>query len=258
MRNQISNTYTPFFKGLLFGLVALSFSQNINASIRFPASYLQSDMGPVPDMITGEILQEDDSGVLDSMRQNFEHWQAQETFADQWNLESTGLYVFPNQNEKRAYFQRMMLKYVDKRVSGELKKQQNDPTNPNMQQVATINNIVQPAGGMVLGHGVKFKIRARPIQGRVFLIIQNPIMDYETKMSLDGRVIMSATRNIESLGIRSGINYDMHYHSWEAHVDKQLTETLMARASSSGKGSDQVAFESGTNKTFQLIYSTSF
>ncbi len=245
---------------VVFGALFLSVSAHAQGPGRFPATYVQSDMDPTPDMLDEQPLVEDDSGVLDSMRQNFNRWQNQETYADQWNLESTGLFVGPDEGQKKSYFQRMMLKYIDKRFSGELKRQQEDPSTGHhgLQQVATINNVIQPSGGMNMGQGVKLKLRARPIQGRVFLLIQNPIMDYETKVSLDGRVIMSANRSIDFLGVKAGVNYDMHYHAWEAHVDKTLTETLMARASSSGQSDRVMAFENGSNQTYQLIYSTPF
>lgn len=68
------------------------------------------------------IFAEDDAGVMKDMKASLGAWEAAEEYARIWDLEDTGLYNTPTTEQKQKYITKKMLRYADKRFSGEMKK----------------------------------------------------------------------------------------------------------------------------------------
>src|SRR5690606_16227783 len=99
---------------------------------RAPANFIPDDqIEPLPlqqRLWIQEILVEDNSGVLETTRNNFMHWHEKEEYVRKWNVEATGDLATPSAEWKRSYLMKQMLKYVDKRISGEIKNAEEGST----------------------------------------------------------------------------------------------------------------------------------
>ena len=119
------------------------FNPNYRIQERSPSNFIpDTEFSPAPEQKESwlsYVFVPDRAGVLDSMQKDFDNWRQTEEYADNWDMDSTGLYekqlnreCLNNRNSisteacesefKVRYFNRRILKYVDKRISGKSEK----------------------------------------------------------------------------------------------------------------------------------------
>ncbi len=269
--------------------------------IRTPAStgYRENMMEDVPaPAVTGinRIFVQDENGILNSMKDSNTKWRTTEQNAENWNLESTGLYETPSDEEKGLYYKKSFLKYLEKRFLGEIRRQgktvftatkatkkdqpketdketkkenikkeesknadestalMSDEARKNMNKV---RKILDPTASKQIAKNTQLKVRVRPLQGRVFFVLQNPYADTELRLSAKKEVVVNMNRNFDSIGLGTSVNYEATQKVWAAQVNKTITNTISANFSSSQKTS-QMAFSGGAIKVVQLVYNLPF
>ena len=98
---------------VFMALVAIANEDLVN---RAPANFIPDDdieITPFEQTLWIEnAMQEDDAGVLRSMKNEVMKWQEKREYAHNWNLESTGLYFYPEQAEQTRFIEKNMLKYA--------------------------------------------------------------------------------------------------------------------------------------------------
>lgn len=254
---------------------------------RVPASstYRQNMIDAPPAMptpIINRLLMEDEKGVLRSVRENTERWNNQEQMAENWNMESSGLYDTPSDEEKGLYYKKSFLKYLEKRFLGEVKRQGKTvftPTKPSYEErrqqqngqdkngederteaqksVSNIKKVLGPTASSDITKNTKLKMRLRPLQGRVFFVLQNPYADTEVRLSAKKEAVMNVNKNFEKVGLGTSVNYQMTQKVWSTQINKTITETVSAQISSSQKASE-MAFSGSSAKVFQVVYNLPF
>lgn len=200
------------------------------------------------------VMVEDDRGVLKKIKKDMNTWNDKEEYAKQWNLESTGLYKTPTNERKVKYLQKNLLKYLDKRISGEVKRAEKGST---LHSVGQAQKALKPQTKVQLGSRTKLRIKAKVLQGKAFVIVNNPYVKHETTVRVNGKVKMNFKRELKDLGMEANIDYRVKDGEWTAYVDKGITKNVIARVSSE-QNDKTMAFTKNTNRTVELMYSHRF
>ena len=226
---------------------------------RGPNSYVPADEVEVVPSLEQEswmnkILVEDNSGVLRGVRNDIKNWEEKDEYAKLWNLKSTGLYETPNQAAKKQYLDKKILKYVDKRISGEVKNAEEGSA---LHRVGQVQKALKPNAEAQISKRIKLKFKARVLQQKAIVRVDNPWVDYNSEINADGQVQMNMHKDIKSLGVKTNVQYQLSEETWVATVDRPLNAQWTARVSSSQTDKD-MAFSEDSNRTVQLLYNLSW
>lgn len=243
--------------GALMAPVVQTFAQ-AKAPSRAPANFVPDDqIEPLPleqRLWIQEILVDDDAGVLSTMRSNFKHWQEKEEYVRKWNIEPTGDLVTPDAKWKKGYLMRQLLKYADKRLSGEIKNAEEGST---FHTVGQVEQALRPDAEAQISKLVSIKLRARVLQGKAILLVNNPWVNAHADVKLDGSVNVHFDKNIEELGVKTALDFDVKDGIYVARVEKPLTTEITARFSAS-QPMDKGPFKSESDSRIELSYSKGF
>jgi hypothetical protein len=250
----MTNLKTALFLILLIPTLVLA-----QGTKRAPAHFVPNDdVEPQPIVQNHIWLQDvfvkDDEGHLDATRNQIAEWSEKEEYAKNWNVKSTGLYNTPEEKEKKSYFNRQMLKYADKRLAGEVKNSEEGSV---MQSVGQAQKALAPSAQVGISKNVKVKFRARVLQGKASMAIENPYLDHETEVKTSGSVNMKTEKNLKSIGLLAGVDYAVTEKTWTARFDKTITERISARVSSS-QTDKSMAFSADSDRIVQVMYSLPF
>ncbi len=176
------------------------------------------------------ILVEDTAGVMKGMKRNYDSWEKEEEYAKNWNVASTGLYDIKDQEDRKKYFNRYILKYLDKRLSGEIKQAEEGST---LHRVGKVQKALKPQTRVEVSRNLRFKFKARVLQGKALMFVENPWINNETSVKLDGRVNINVNKDITALGLKANFDYNVNDSEFDARLDKPLTKEITARVSTS-------------------------
>lgn len=228
------------------------------SNTRGPSNFVPNDdIEPLPfenRKWTQDILVEDDAGVLSDMRSKFMGWKKTEDYARNWNIESTGLFKVPTEQKRKEFFNRRILKYADKRFSGEVKNAERGST---LHRVGKVHKALRPQTTASITDNIKVRFKARVLQGKIIMKVENPYLEYESSVNADGRVRMHAKKDFKQLQLKASMDYDAMEEEYVARVDRPLTQKLTARVSSA-QNHRKVAFSGQSNKTVELLFNHSF
>lgn len=219
---------------------------------RGPASLIPRDdieaMPAVQDEVwLSNVFVEDRAGVMNNMRHTFSEWERMEEYRRNWDIGSTGLYNTPDMEQKRAWFNRMILRYAEKRFTGELKRAEAGST---LKKIQTAQKALRPDTSASITKNFKIKFRAKVLRMQGQMLLINPWVESETVFRADGRINTRVSKTFADLGLRTDFNYQLKEGIWEARMAKPLTQTVHAVISS--RKVEEV------DNTVQLIYNTRF
>lgn len=228
---------------------------------RSPATYTPSDdIIVVPqgaDVWTQNIVVEDDAGIMNSMGQQLEAWRAIEQYAQDWDLQDTGLYITPSAEQQKRFVNKGLLRYLDKRLSGEIKQAERGST---LHSVGKAHKALKPKIEAGITQNIKLKFRARVLQGRGYIVVQNPYVDANAMVSASGRVELNVEKSFHEVGVHSKVQYNVDQGFWVAQIDKRLTDQISARVTSEQAVDSKMLPHLGTqsNQTVQVMYHLPF
>ena len=188
------------------------------------------------------------------MKSQIAGWEKREEYVRNWDLESTGLYVLPSNGEKRRHFERFLLRYLDKRLSGEIKKSEEGST---LRKVGEVQKALSPKAEAAFSKNFKIKVRAKVLQRTAKVILDNPYVDSHADIDSRGNVNVNVSRNIAALGVHTHVNYQLQNEAWSATFDRQITGNLLGRISSSQSQRD-MAFSGRSDTRLELLFNKSF
>jgi hypothetical protein len=223
---------------------------------RGPASTVPGDdIQPEPvyqKIWLSKVWVEDSAGVMKRMKNEFSNWREIEEYRNNWDIESTGLYDTPDMGRKKNHFNKMLLKYVDKRVSGEVK---NASKGSALQKVRSVKQALKPNTSASISKNIKLKFRAKILRMRAYMNVVNPWVKAETEVHLTkGQVFSRLQKRFSDLGIDTRFEYRMHNNDFTASVSKPLGNNITAVVSNTQKISNR----NDADSIFQLQYYTSF
>ncbi len=225
---------------------------------RGPASTVPNDdIQPAPaaqEIWLNNVWVEDSAGVMNQMKNEFAAWERMEEYRRQWDIESTGQYDTPDRSDKQKWFNKMLLRYADKRITGELK---NAEVGSTLQKVRSVKQALRPNSTASISQNIKLKFRAKIMKMRAYMRVENPWVNSETEFTINGRVFSRFHKRFEDLGVDTKLEYRLHNNDFTASVSKPLGNNITAVVSSTqpvSKGGTANAADS----IFQLQYYTSF
>ncbi len=246
--NSIHFLSLYFFTFLACSSNVFSEEQMPQSIYRKPTSSMVPDeeviVMPVSEMTFNEkYFVEDQQGILKNMKYVVQTWQETELYREQWNLESTGFYHTPSMKEKRDYLSTQFFKYLDKRLTGEIKNAKQGTT---FAKIAKVEQTLKPQSTVNVSKNVAVKFKARPLSGKAMMEIRNPFFQNEAYINVKGDVNAKISRAISSMAINAGTEYtyrNSHNDApatshWYAFVDHQTTAFLKTRISSAHKEFD--------------------
>jgi hypothetical protein len=174
------------------------------------------------------IFAEDDAGVMRDMKNSLNGWQATEEYAKKWHLESTGLYKTPDSSQQGKYIKSKLLRYADKRFSGEMR---NAPEGSALHSMKTVEQNLRPNTTVNVSKNFAFKFKIRVLQGKAIMDIKNPWVECNASVSAKGKARTEIKKEFKNLGLASGAEYSVNDSQFLTYVDQQLTDNVKARIS---------------------------
>lgn len=216
-----------------FSLCASEFKKESNSLTRKPAA-VDEEVLTVPlsqndSFFTNDnMFAEDDAGVMKDMKASLGAWEAAEEYARIWDLEDTGLYTTPTTTQKSKYIAKKMLRYADKRFSGEMKKAGEGSA---LYSMSKVEKNLRPNAAVNVSKDFGFKFKARVLQGKVIVDVKNPWIECNATVSANGKAKLITRKEFKEAGLVSGAEYSVNDSSLLTYIDQQVTDNLKARVS---------------------------
>lgn len=221
------------FACMSFSLSAAEIKKESNNIARKPAA-VEEEVLTVP-LIQSEsfftndnMFAEDDAGVMKDMKASLGAWEAAEEYARVWDLEDTGMYNTPTTSQKQKFIAKKMLRYADKRFSGEMKKANEGSALYNMSRV---EKNLRPNAAVNVSKNFGFKFKARVLQGKVIVDVKNPWVECNATVSVNGKAKLITRKEFKEVGMASGAEYSVNDSSLLTYIDQQVTDNVKARVS---------------------------
>ena len=191
---------------------------------RMPANFIPDDdvqVVPVDQEIwLDRVMVNDNRGILQEVKENMQDWNEQEEFITTWDLQGRG-YQIVDVDQRKRYLLRNSLKYLDKRISGEIKNAEAGST---MEKIGEAQKALKPQTKVDVAPNIKLKFKARVLQGKAYMIVDNPYLPNTTTVRADGRVDVHAKKEIESIGVQTEIKYIVNSNSLRLNAEKKLSQ----------------------------------
>ena len=200
------------------------------------------------------IFVEDDAGVMKSIKSNMRRWDEMEEYSRLWNIYSIGLYKTPGREGKKRYLSKKLLKYIDKRLSGEIKNAEEGST---LKSIQKAHDVLKPNTKAQLTENIKIRLKARLLQGEARFFVENPYVDFQTHFRLGGETNLNIGRTISSLNVRASVDYMIDEGHWRACIERPLGKSLKARISS-GQSDEDMIFTDQSEQKAELIFQKEF
>ena len=183
-----------------------------------------------------KIFAEDDAGVMKDMKASFESWQKTEDFVKTWDLQSTGMYNTPTTVQKRKYLSQKMLRYADKRLSGEMRNAQEGSA---LHTASIVEKNLRPNAAVNVSKNFGFKFKARVLQGKAIVDVKNPWIECNATLSASGKIKAITRKEFKQIGLATGAEYSVNDSQFLTYIDQQITDNVKARVSNtSGNDAD--------------------
>lgn len=236
-----------------------AFNPTYKIKTRTPQSFIVDTdyfIAPKPSdtSIFASVFVDDGAGVLKKMKDNYDTLIERDEYAKNWNMDSTGMYKVSSQEDRVNYFNKNILKYVDKRISGEVKKAEEGSA---MSSVGAVQSALKPNTKVQISENIKVKFKAQVLQGYADVIIENPYVECSSSVNLSGEVKMYLRKKFNESRSIASMEYNANEANYITQVDQNITDKLTARISSSQSQSNAI-FSQNSDSRFQFIYSTPF
>lgn len=230
--------------------------QEINAN-RIPASFIPDEnkesLPESKNSWMGKILIPDRKGVMKSIQSNIQNWERVEEYNRNWNLDSVGLYKTPDRAARQKYLSKRLLKYLDKRLTGEIKSAKKGSA---LSGIKKAKNSLRPNTQAQLSKNVKVKIKGRVLQGKAIVKVINPYVNYRANIKLNGQVDMNIKKNIKALNVEVSADYNLNSNIMTTRIDRPMGKLLKARISSS-QSANNMPFNKNASKV-ELLFNKKF
>lgn len=242
--------------------------KSLNPDYRAPSSTVPADQTIVvpvrPRHWMEDLTVEDDKGVMQGMREQINEWDNHIEYARKWSLESTGLYEETTYTEEERYEQRSKfvrqqgLKYIDKRLSGEIKEAEEGTT---LARVGKVQKALKPAGKVDIAPNYRLRVQAKLLQTRAVLKLENPFLDEteaDVKMSSGRqRIDVNLAKKFATIGIDTRIHYIVHEDKWVASIVKPITNEI-STSIESHQSDNTMMFSKNADSRFVVSYGRPF
>lgn len=212
---------------------------------RAPANLIpDDDIGSVPFAQKGFIQRlfvEDNSGVLEGLRDDVQSWHEVEEYVHYWNLESTGIYESPDDDRKQRHLERQFWRYLDRRLSEEI---DNASEGSALHTAGRLEDAVRPESSEVnFSDDYRLRFRVRPLRGQMAIQLENPFVDHELIVSASGRADMKISRDLAFIDSHASFNYHIDKGYTVAQLSKKLSNHITGRITHYSPGREHLKYD---------------
>ncbi len=218
-------------------------------------------------LLIDNVMKPDDSGILERVQRNMEEWDKREQFLVDWHLQSTEISeipdldresidtsAIPDIDEKRKYIAKMMVKYADKRISGEIKKA---PDGSSLAKVRSVQKVVRPNMKIRFNKNFRIRLKIRILQGKNYIILENPYVKVKTLVRFNGNVYSEITKEFKDISLNSSIKFNAVNGSYKMSLNKRMTKNVNAIISSE-QDDKYLPGSSSADNIIKFTYNNSF
>lgn len=211
-----------------------SFNPQVEVKLqdRTPQSfYADVDFAPKPEeykTFLDYVFVYDHAGVLQRMSNHYHRMMERDEYVRNWDLSSTTMHRLSTIDERKRYFNKNFIKYIDKRLSGSIKKAKKGST---MAQVGQMKETLTPQSEAQFSKNFKVKFRAKVLKGLAIVKFDNPFVDANTYLSLSDGLMMQVKKKFSGTRTVASVDYYTAGTNIEFYVEQGLTSRLSARAS---------------------------
>jgi hypothetical protein len=199
------------------------------------------------------LTKEDSKGVMVHMRNQIDQWERQDQYIERWNVSSHVMQAEDLENRRR-FVKRQALKYLDKRLTGELKRAD---SHSGLYKVAQAKKNLSPSSQINVGENMKLKFRAKVLQGKATILFKNDYFESEAVLKASGRANVRVHKELSEMGVRTEVDLDAQAGRWRAILDKQIDENWSTRVVSDQDDKDMV-FSKDADTRVELYFSKPF
>ncbi|MEA9355188.1 hypothetical protein SHI21_03205 [Bacteriovorax sp. PP10] len=174
------------------------------------------------------MFAEDDAGVMKDMKASLHGWETTEEYARVWNLQDTGLYNTPTTSQKAKYISKKMLRYADKRFSGEMRRADEGST---LHSMSKVEKNLRPNAAVNVSKNFGFKFKARVLQGKAIVDVKNPWVECNATVGVNGKAKLITRKEFKEVGMASGAEFSVNDSTFLTYIDQQVTDNVKARIS---------------------------
>jgi len=230
-------------------------STQINREIASAAPEEEVLVAPVVEAsFLGSLFLDDDAGIMQGMRESLSDWERKEEFARQWSLENRGIFKTPSAQDKRKMVLNKLLKYADKRLSGEMK---NAKVGSTLHAVGKVEKSLRPNTQVQLMNNIQLKLKFRALQGKATADVQNPWMSFQTTLGLNGHVRSITQKEWKEWQMQAGFEFKFTENQNVAFVQRKISENIFGKVSSVKRASTGF-LEKDADKRLEIIASFPF
>ncbi len=210
-----------------------NFNPRVKIQDRTPQSfYADVDYTPKPEeykTFLDYVFVYDKAGVLQRMSNHYHQLQERDEYVKNWDLSTTTIYRLSTLDERKRYFNKQFLRYIDKRISGSVKSAKKGST---LEAVGNMKDTLSPSSEAELLPNFKVKFRAKVLKGLATIKFINPYIDANTHLSLSDGVTMQLQKKFNDNRTIASVDYNPAGTTVEVYVEQAITNNLRARASS--------------------------
>lgn len=199
-----------------------------------------------------DAMLEDRAGVMKSIKRDLDNWRTREEYLQVWNLESFGLHNnVPARAEQKRILSKRMLKYLDKRLTSGVA---GTPESDRTRKIAAARNSLRPNSSASLSKNLKLKFRAKLLQRKAAIVLQNPWVGCRVDASFQGDAKIKMSKEVA--GFAAVANHEVSSGTWESRIERSIASNVRAQISSTQKMGG-VPFNK-TNTTAGVVYRKGF
>lgn len=192
----------------------------------------------------------DQAGVLQRMSNHYHALIERDEYIKNWDLSTLTTHRLSTIDERKRYFNKEFLKFIDKRISGSLKRAKKGST---LAQVSQVKDTLTPSSEASISENFKLKFRAKVLKGLAIIKVDNPYIDCNTYLSLSDGVMMQVQKKFDSTRTIASVDYKTAGTNIEMYIQQGITDSLSARASAK-----DIVGGSNASHEFRLNYTAPF
>ncbi|MCY4643595.1 MAG: hypothetical protein OXB88_03165 [Bacteriovoracales bacterium] len=180
---------------------------------------------------------EDDEGALNKIKVTVNQWHRDQLFMERWKLEASNIHAPPTLEERRRFLEKNLIHYVDRRISGEMKKSKKGST---LHKVGSLRNALKPQTKFRFGKNYRLRFRPKVLKGLINMKFENPYIDesllkikvfnradFWNRESRGGEMKLHLGHRFNKTGpYSSHIEYGLSGENWKWEVRRELKEIM--------------------------------
>ncbi len=241
-------------------------------SPRDPTSYVPNDQEIIvpysPTSIWSELLIEDRKGVLKQVKFQMNEWNEEEDFVEYWRIEDTGQYTVVPMRARKNYLTKNLLRYIDKRIMGEVKTAKEGTS---LHKVGQVRDALRPQSKFSFSKDYKLSLRAKVLRGLVFLKFDNPYFD-ETVLEFKalrnpafwnndahvGQAKLHTMKSFKSIQAYARTEFKFYDDNWFIELGKNLNYPGLSFVVTTVQDNTALPYSGASDKISELRYALDF